>query len=330
MYEILRGTGWNVGDIAFLGDKTYNIEEHTSPFEVMKEIKTLFGHEYEFEVKIDGNKIIERKVNCVIPNSIFNGREIVYGKDLIGMTRTVDTENVVTAYLVIGPEYAPKKRLIAEVTDKKAQDKFGIKGDFLWGILEVDDEQARKGVPATTTTSTTKKPVTTTTTTKKKYTRATTKVVGTKTHTVRKGDTLYTIAQKYNVTQQSIKDANKLKSTKIKVGQRLKIIITVKVTTTTTRSTTKKPTTTTTTTIMQQVEQNGIIANLKKIGQREIDKVNQASLSYEITSLDIHKQYPHEVINIGDKARYRDWETDRKSTRLNSSHSAKSRMPSSA
>ena len=31
-----------------------------------------------------------------------------------------------------------------------------------------------------------------------------------------------------------------------------------------------------------------------------------------------------------DMPRYRDWETDRKSTRLNSSHSAKSRMPSSA
>ena len=30
------------------------------------------------------------------------------------------------------------------------------------------------------------------------------------------------------------------------------------------------------------------------------------------------------------KGTYRDWETDRKSTRLNSSHSAKSRMPSSA
>ena len=33
---------------------------------------------------------------------------------------------------------------------------------------------------------------------------------------------------------------------------------------------------------------------------------------------------------VMDYARYRDWETDRKSTRLNSSHSAKSRMPSSA
>ena len=31
-----------------------------------------------------------------------------------------------------------------------------------------------------------------------------------------------------------------------------------------------------------------------------------------------------------DTLEYRDWETDRKSTRLNSSHSAKSRMPSSA
>ena len=37
--------------------------------------------------------------------------------------------------------------------------------------------------------------------------------------------------------------------------------------------------------------------------------------------------------NLGhkyDNVDYRDWETDRKSTRLNSSHSAKSRMPSSA
>ena len=33
---------------------------------------------------------------------------------------------------------------------------------------------------------------------------------------------------------------------------------------------------------------------------------------------------------IGNMRAYRDWETDRKSTRLNSSHSGESRMPSSA
>ena len=36
------------------------------------------------------------------------------------------------------------------------------------------------------------------------------------------------------------------------------------------------------------------------------------------------------VIRLDNIDSYRDWETDRKSTRLNSSHSAKSRMPSSA
>ena len=43
---------------------------------------------------------------------------------------------------------------------------------------------------------------------------------------------------------------------------------------------------------------------------------DQGAVTYLIDS------YPHDD--------YRDWETDRKSTRLNSSHSAKSRMPSSA
>ena len=45
-------------------------------------------------------------------------------------------------------------------------------------------------------------------------------------------------------------------------------------------------------------------------------------------------EYEGKVVSIGvggdSGAYYRDWETDRKSTRLNSSHSAKSRMPSSA
>ena len=39
-----------------------------------------------------------------------------------------------------------------------------------------------------------------------------------------------------------------------------------------------------------------------------------------------YRELPNTINDIG----YRDWETDRKSTRLNSSHSAKSRMPSSA
>ena len=42
------------------------------------------------------------------------------------------------------------------------------------------------------------------------------------------------------------------------------------------------------------------------------------------------KWYKYTCNKCGWTYGYRDWETDRKSTRLNSSHSAKSRMPSSA
>ena len=41
-----------------------------------------------------------------------------------------------------------------------------------------------------------------------------------------------------------------------------------------------------------------------------------------------HEELEKALADMGEM--YRDWETDRKSTRLNSSHSAKSRMPSSA
>ena len=51
----------------------------------------------------------------------------------------------------------------------------------------------------------------------------------------------------------------------------------------------------------------------------------------------VHTEYPRFILNVEeeevewlDDLTYRDWETDRKSTRLNSSHITRSRMPSSA
>ena len=64
---------------------------------------------------------------------------------------------------------------------------------------------------------------------------------------------------------------------------------------------------------------------LKKAEQQAanvgIDILNSITIDYSFSMVDEEHFFP---------ATYRDWETDRKSTRLNSSHSAKSRMPSSA
>ena len=75
---------------------------------------------------------------------------------------------------------------------------------------------------------------------------------------------------------------------------------------------------------------------LQEAGIKEgfvIVKINNQA----IRSIDDIKEVLAEAMNTNDKFKvlniagvYRDWETDRKSTRLNSSHSGESRMPSSA
>ena len=50
---------------------------------------------------------------------------------------------------------------------------------------------------------------------------------------------------------------------------------------------------------------------------------------FHVESPDARQQRP-EYLGGGTLNSYRDWETDRKSTRLNSSHRSLSRMPSSA
>ena len=83
---------------------------------------------------------------------------------------------------------------------------------------------------------------------------------------------------------------------------------------------------------------NGVATD-KVILQYVSDPILRDKLKMDVGGLSIHKNYQNVLENyiywnLVDTNRnvpqYRDWETDRKSTRLNSSHSAKSRMPSSA
>ena len=69
--------------------------------------------------------------------------------------------------------------------------------------------------------------------------------------------------------------------------------------------------------------------------QRMIDSYRNVSFRGEERGESDYKYYSEmlekDLALLGENSgKYRDWETDRKSTRLNSSHSAKSRMPSSA
>ena len=71
----------------------------------------------------------------------------------------------------------------------------------------------------------------------------------------------------------------------------------------------------------QDHNQNNGLELLKKVietNERNTEQGIKTAFVYE------------DLLNIKGETDYRDWETDRKSTRLNSSHRSLSRMPSSA
>ena len=55
--------------------------------------------------------------------------------------------------------------------------------------------------------------------------------------------------------------------------------------------------------------------------------ITHTKITPKLTSINHHQQ---QTLTINNQPLYRDWETDRKSTRLNSSHEIPTRMPSSA
>ena len=60
--------------------------------------------------------------------------------------------------------------------------------------------------------------------------------------------------------------------------------------------------------------------------------MSDVTIDLKNNEMQVHQRYaePWRITLVDTGERYRDWETDRKSTRLNSSHSRASRMPSSA
>lgn len=136
----LRGTGWDRGNVDYMGEKSRSWTAYATPYEYLKMLRTTFGHEYRFVIEIEGRKVKRRRVDCVKPEPLFNGREIVYGKDLLGMTRSIDMSEVVTAYIGLGPEKDNGEREVVEVVDDEVQESFDLPENYLWGIYEPESE----------------------------------------------------------------------------------------------------------------------------------------------------------------------------------------------
>lgn len=105
-------------------------------YEVLKQLCTTYKMVLDFYIELSSNTVKGRYVVLKKKNSLFKGKEIEYGKDLVGLTRKIDMSEIKTALIAVGPENDKGKRLELVVTDDEAQSQFNLPTRYIWGIYE--------------------------------------------------------------------------------------------------------------------------------------------------------------------------------------------------
>jgi phage minor structural protein len=129
--EALAGTEWTPGVIEYTGINTITLEDYTNPLALLKLIASTFGLEISYRVEVNGNQITGRYVDMKKQIAGFEGKEITFAKDLIGVKRKEDSLGIVTALLGIGPEKEDGTKLTVLVENKEALQRWGRGGQHL-------------------------------------------------------------------------------------------------------------------------------------------------------------------------------------------------------
>ncbi|PGF00325.1 phage tail spike protein [Bacillus toyonensis] len=100
----LKGTEWKRGITEYSGIRTINIKDFTNPLDLLKQIASTFGLEIRFRTEILGSFIVGRYVDLVKKDGRDNGKEFLLGKDVQGIRRIENSQDVVTALVGVGPQ----------------------------------------------------------------------------------------------------------------------------------------------------------------------------------------------------------------------------------
>ncbi|HDG6420108.1 TPA: hypothetical protein PGA27_000577 [Staphylococcus aureus] len=135
--DVLSDTGWEVSEqTEYDGLRTTSWTSYQTRYEVLKQLCTTYKMVLDFYIEFSSNTVKGRYVVLKKKNSLFKGKEIEYGKDLVGLTRKIDMSEIKTALIAVGPENDKGKRLELVVTDDEAQSQFNLPMRYIWGIYE--------------------------------------------------------------------------------------------------------------------------------------------------------------------------------------------------
>ncbi|WP_078428759.1 phage tail spike protein [Alkalihalobacterium alkalinitrilicum] len=137
---ILSGTEWRRGTTEYAGVRSIKFENYSNPFKALKQIASTFELELRFRVEIQGNRITGRFVDLIKHQGEWRGKEVTVGKDLIGLKRREQADNIVSALLCLGPEREDGTRLVLTVEDEEARQRWSRTGQHMWDIYEPQSE----------------------------------------------------------------------------------------------------------------------------------------------------------------------------------------------
>lgn len=135
----LAGTVRERGRVDYAGIRSITIENYTNPYSYIKTAGSTLDLEPRFHVETDGNKITHRYVDLIEHVGEWQGREVEFGSDLIGIERSEDTSNVVTALIGIGPEREDGTRLEVLVEDEDALQRWGRRNPQTGELMHIID-----------------------------------------------------------------------------------------------------------------------------------------------------------------------------------------------
>lgn len=142
--DVLKDTGWIASDMTeYGGTKTTSWSSYQTRYEVLIQLCTTYDMMVDFFIELGSNKVDNRYVVLKKRTPLFKGKEIAYGKDLVGLQRVVDFNDVKTALLCLGPERDDGSRLELVVKDDEAQSRIGLPGRYNWGIYEPESDDSK-------------------------------------------------------------------------------------------------------------------------------------------------------------------------------------------
>ncbi|MGE6501839.1 phage tail spike protein [Bacillus wiedmannii] len=143
----LAGTKWQKGNLEYASFRSITIDEFIDPLSFLKKIASLFELEIQYRAEVVGSQVVGRYVDMVKKRGRETGKEITLGKDLMGIKRIENSQNICTALLGFVKKEGGEFVTITEINngvpylvDNDAFQRWNEKGQHKFGFYSPETE----------------------------------------------------------------------------------------------------------------------------------------------------------------------------------------------